>query len=201
VLNPWNIDGLAEMEKETGKKVNTILQLRLHPSIIALKQKIASGPKDKVYDIELKYITSRGRWYPFSWKGDESKSGGIATNIGIHFFDMLLWIFGGLKGLEVISLAPDHAAGSLLLENARVKWSLSINYDHLPEEVKATGKRTFRSLTMEGNEIEFSEGFTDLHTRSYEGIIRGEGFGLEDARPSIELVHRIRADFGSAGPK
>ena len=201
VLNPWNIDGLAEMEKETGKKINTILQLRLHPSIIALKQKIASGPKDKVYDIELKYITSRGRWYPFSWKGDESKSGGIATNIGIHFFDMLLWIFGGLKGLEVISLAPDHAAGRLLLENARVKWSLSINYDHLPEEVKATGKRTFRSLTMEGNEIEFSEGFTDLHTRSYEGIIRGEGFGLEDARPSIELVHRIRADFGSAGPK
>lgn len=192
VLNPWNVDALEEIERETGCKVNTILQLRLHPSIIALKKEIESGPKDKVYDIGLRYITSRGRWYQFSWKGDESKSGGIATNIGIHFFDMLLWVFGGLKDMTVTALAPDHAAGTLQLDRARVTWSLSINYDHLPEEVKSHGKRTFRSLTLEGKEIEFSDGFTDLHTRSYEEILRGNGFGLQDALPSIELVSRIR---------
>jgi UDP-N-acetyl-2-amino-2-deoxyglucuronate dehydrogenase len=193
VLNPWNIDALAEIEKETGKRINTILQLRLHPSIIELRKKIESGPKERVYDVDLKYITSRGRWYQFSWKGDESKSGGIATNIGIHFFDMLLWVFGELRELHVTSLTADHAAGTLILRNANVRWYLSINCDHLPKEVKAEGKRTFRSLTMGGDSIEFSDGFTDLHTRSYEGIIKGNGFGLDDARPSIELVHRIRS--------
>src|SRR5690606_12786068 len=155
VLNPWNIDALAEIEKETGRRVYTILQLRLHPSIIALKKEIEDGPKDKVYDVDLKYITSRGRWYQFSWKGDESKSGGIATNIGIHFFDMLLWIFGELKTMTLTSLAADHANGTLQLSRASVKWSLSINYGHLPEEVRSQGKRTFRSLRLEGKEIEF----------------------------------------------
>ena len=198
VLNPWNIDALAEIEKETGRRVYTILQLRLHPSIIALKKEIENGPKDKIYDIDLKYITSRGRWYQFSWKGDESKSGGIATNIGIHFFDMLLWVFGGLNDMTVTALAPDHGAGTLQLDRARVKWSLSINYDHLPEDVKSQGKRTFRSLTMEGSEIEFSDGFTDLHTRSYGEILDGKGFGLQDARSSIDLVHRIRSTAAKA---
>ena len=198
VLNPWNIDGLAEIEGETGRKVNTILQLRLHPSIIKLKEQIQAGRQDKVYDIDLKYITSRGRWYKYSWKGDEAKSGGIATNIGIHFFDMLLWIFGSVIDMKVTTLSPDHAEGTLLLEKARVSWLLSINYDHLPETVKAAGKRTYRSLTLEGNEVEFSDGFTDLHTKSYQEILEGRGFGLDDARPSIELVHRIRSYFGNA---
>lgn len=192
VLNPWNIDALGEIEAETGKKINTILQLRLHPSILALRKKIQEGPKNKVYDIDLKYITSRGRWYQFSWKGDESKSGGIATNIGIHFFDMLLWVFGSPREVHVTSLGADHAEGNLRLENARVSWFLSINQAHLPEAVKEKGMRTFRSLTMEGEAIEFSDGFTDLHTRSYHQIMEGGGFRLEDARPSIELVHRIR---------
>jgi UDP-N-acetyl-2-amino-2-deoxyglucuronate dehydrogenase len=198
VLKPWNVDALAELERETKRKVYTILQLRLHPSIVALREEIAKGPKDKVYDINLNYITSRGRWYHYSWKGDEAKSGGIATNIGIHFFDMLLWIFGGVKEMTVTDLAPDHASGTLRLEQANVTWNLSINYDHLPEAVKAQGKRTFRSLTMGGKEVEFSEGFTDLHTRSYEEILKGNGFGLNEARPSIELVHRIRESWSEA---
>lgn len=192
VLNPWNVDALAEIEKETGKKIYTILQLRLHPSIIALREKVLNGPKDKIYDVELKYITSRGHWYHISWKGDESKSGGIATNIGIHFFDMLLWIFGGVRSMRVNALESDRASGSLDLERANVKWELSINADHLPEEAKTKGKRTFRSLTMEGEEIEFSDGFTELHTKSYKEILRGNGFGIDLAKPSIELVHAIR---------
>lgn len=150
VLKPWNVDALAELERETKRNVYTILQLRLHPSIIALREEIANGPKNKVYDINLNYITSRGRWYHYSWKGDEAKSGGIATNIGIHFFDMLLWIFGDVKEMTVTDLAPDRASGTLRLEQANVTWNLSINYDHLPEAVKAGGKRTFRSLTMGG---------------------------------------------------
>lgn len=192
VLNPWNVDALDEIQKETGKKINTILQLRLHPSIIALREKVKNGPKDKVYDIDLRYITSRGHWYHISWKGEESKSGGIATNIGIHFFDMLLWVFGDVKNIAVAALEPDHAAGTLTLEHARINWFLSINYDHIPDAVKAKGKRTFRSLTMEGEEIEFSDGFTDLHIKSYTEILNGNGFTLEDARPSIQLVHEIR---------
>lgn len=192
VLNPWNVDALEEIQKETRRKVFTILQLRLHPSIIALREKVKNSPPEKVFDIDLRYITSRGHWYQISWKGDVSKSGGIATNIGIHFFDMLIWVFGSVKDVKVTSLESDFAEGFLQLEKANVKWFLSINYDHIPADVKAKGKRTYRSLTMEGNEIEFSEGFTDLHIKSYEEILKGNGFGLDEARPSIELVHQIR---------
>lgn len=194
VLNPWNVDALEEIEKETGKRINTILQLRLHPSIIALREKVKSSPADKIYDIDLRYITSRGHWYHISWKGEQAKSGGIATNIGIHFFDMLIWVFGKVKEVKTIKMEADHAEGFIQLEKARVKWFLSINYDHIPADVKAKGKRTFRTLTMGGEEIEFSEGFTELHIKSYQEILKGNGFGLEAARPSIELVHQIRTN-------
>lgn len=192
VLNPWNVEALAEIEKETGKKVYTILQLRLHPAIIKLREEVLSSDPNKIFDVDLTYITSRGKWYHHSWKGDESKSGGIATNIGIHFFDMLLWIFGDAKEIKVEKYEEDHASGFLQLNRARVHWSLSINEDHLPATVKAQGKRTFRSLQMDGREIEFSDGFTDLHTISYQEILKGNGFGLVEARPSIELAHQIR---------
>lgn len=192
VLNPWNIDALSHIEKETGKKVHNILQLRVHPSIIALKEKVQNGPKDKKYDIDLTYLTSRGHWYYTSWKGDVSKSGGIATNIGVHFYDMLTWIFGKVQENVVHVHTHDRAAGFLELENARVRWFLSINYDLIPESAKAQGKTTYRSITVEGDEIEFSGGFTDLHTKSYEEILKGNGFGLEEARTSIEIVHDIR---------
>ncbi len=192
VLNPWNVDALADIEKETGKRVYTILQLRLHPSIIALRNKVLNGPKDKVYDVDLNYITSRGNWYHISWKGETAKSGGIATNIGIHFFDMLIWIFGVVKKVEGTQLKQDSGSGFIELERARVKWHLSINYEHIPAEIRAKGKRTYRLLTMDGEEIEFSDGFTELHTKSYENILAGQGFGLNDAKPSIELAHIIR---------
>ncbi len=192
VLNPWNVDALTEIEKETGKRVYTILQLRLHPAIIALRNKILNGPADKIYDVDLTYITSRGHWYQVSWKGDGSKSGGVATNIGVHFFDMLLWIFGAVKKVTVNELTLDTASGFLELQRARVNWMLSIDANKLPASVQQSGKRTFRSLSMEGNEIEFSDGFTDLHTDSYRAILNGQGFGLEDAKASIELVHQIR---------
>lgn len=192
VLNPWNLDALAEIEKETSRNLYTILQLRLHPSIIALRKKVKNGPKDKIYDVDLTYITSRGNWYHSSWKGDTSKSGGVATNIGIHFFDMLIWIFGDVMKNEVKHLTNDTAAGYLELGQARVTWMLSIDYNQIPQAVKAAGKRTFRSLTMEGEQIEFSDGFTDLHTRSYEEILKGNGFGLTETRASIELVYSIR---------
>lgn len=192
VLNPWNIEALREIENETGKHVYSILQLRLHPSIIALKQKIENGPKDKVYDIDLTYITSRGHWYYTSWKGDQSKSGGIATNIGVHFFDMLTWIFGAKKESVVHVQTHDRASGYLELENARVRWFLSINSETLPSEVAEKGQRTFRSIQIEGEELEFSHGFTDLHTRSYEEVLAGNGFRIEEARNSIEIVHEVR---------
>lgn len=192
VLNPWNVDALQEIERETGQKIYTILQLRLHPAIIALREKILKGPSDKKYNVDLRYITSRGNWYHISWKGEQAKSGGIATNIGIHFFDMLIWIFGSVKRNEVIKHERDHAEGFLELERAHVKWFLSINYNHIPEEVKRSGKRTFRALEIEDEALEFSEGFTDLHTLSYQEILRGHGFGIADARPSIDVVHAIR---------
>lgn len=192
VLNPWNIDALVDIEKETGGKINNILQLRLHPSIIALKKKVEQGPADKIYDIDLSYLTSRGKWYHISWKGDYEKSGGIATNIGIHFYDMLIWVFGSVKENVTHLLEEDRAAGFLHLERARVRWFLSVNYDLIPEHIKAIGQRTYRSITVEGEEIEFSGGFTDLHTRSYEEILAGNGFGLQEAKPSIEIVHEIR---------
>lgn len=192
VLNPWNIDGLKEIEDETGKKIYNILQLRLHSSIIALKERIAKGPADKVYDIDLTYITSRGHWYFTSWKGDVQKSGGIATNIGVHFFDMLCWIFGNVKENIVHLHKADKAAGFLQLERARVRWFLSVDYKDIPDNIKAKGMRTYRSILMDKEEIEFSEGFTDLHTASYRHILEGKGFGLENARGSIETVFAIR---------
>lgn len=192
VLNPWNIDSLNEIEKETGKKVYTILQLRLHPSIIALREKVAASPKDKVFDVNLKYMTSRGKWYHRSWKGDVAKSGGIATNIGVHFFDMLGWVFGELKENTVYELNDDTASGRLCFEKANVEWFLSIDYDQIPEEIKQQGKRTFRTLNMEGEEIEFSDGFTELHTNSYKGILQGNGYGVLDTRKAIEIVSEIR---------
>ena len=192
VLNPWNIDALADIEKETGGKINNILQLRLHPSIIALKKKVEEGPADNIYDIELSYLTSRGKWYHMSWKGNHEKSGGIATNIGIHFYDMLTWIFGSVKENVTHLLKEDRAAGFLHLEKARVRGFLCVIYDLIPEHIKAIGQRTYRSIRVEGNDIEFSSGFTDLHTHSYEEILKGNGFGLQQAKPSIEIVHEIR---------
>ncbi len=192
VLNPWNLEGLQEEEAWSGKKVYTILQLRLHPSIIALKQQIASGDPTRVYDLDLTYITSRGKWYYASWKGDPSKSGGIATNIGIHFFDMLQWLFGPVQEMDMHVHTHDRAAGYLGFSRARVRWFLSIQEATLPPEVRARGGRTYRSLTMDGQEIEFSDGFTDLHTSSYADILAGRGFGLSDAAPAVALVHQIR---------
>lgn len=192
VLNPWNIDALKNIENETGKKIYNILQLRCHPSIIALKKKIDEGPKNKIYDIDLTYLTSRGHWYYSSWKGDIDKSGGISTNIGVHFYDMLSWIFGDLKQNIVHINDHDRSAGYLEFEKARVRWFLSINYDLIPDEIKKSGKRTYRSITIEGEELEFSDGFTDLHTVSYNEIINGNGYGLEEPRQAIEIVHKIR---------
>lgn len=192
VLNPWNLDALQKMEQESGKKVYNILQLRVHKSIIELKKKIESAPKDKIFDVDLTYLTSRGNWYYTSWKGDVSKSGGIATNIGVHFYDMLSFIFGNVKKNVVHVHTHDRAAGYLEFDRARVRWFLSINYDVLPDEIKANGQRTYRSITIEGEELEFSGGFTDLHTRVYEGIIEGNGYRLDDARQAIEIVHNIR---------
>ena len=192
VLNPWNIDGLTEMEKQTGQKIHTILQLRVHPSIIALREKIQSGPMDAKHEVDLTYVTSRGRWYLQSWKGDTRRSGGIATNIGVHFFDMLHFLFGDLQENVVHLNEPTRAAGYLEYERARCRWFLSLNVDDVPEKVSATGQRTYRSITVDGEEIEFSGGFTDLHTRSYEGILAGQGFGLEENRVAIETVAAIR---------
>jgi UDP-N-acetyl-2-amino-2-deoxyglucuronate dehydrogenase len=195
VLNPHNIDQLKIIEAETGQKVYNILQLRLHPSIIALKQRVETEIKkdpNKVYEIDLTYLTSRGKWYFVSWKGDESKSGGIASNIGVHFFDMLTWIFGDVKANRVNLKTPFANAGTFKLENANVRWFLSVNYDYIPDEIKAQGQRTYRSITVYGAEIEFSGGFTDLHTRSYEHILSGEGFGLDEAYGSIRTVSEIR---------
>nr|NQU92282.1 Gfo/Idh/MocA family oxidoreductase [Bacteroidota bacterium] len=192
VLNPWNVDALQEIEKESGKKIYTVLQLRHHPSIVALKKKIDEGPADKVYDIDLTYFTSRGRWYFISWKGNPEKSGGVATNIGVHFFDMLGWIFGKVKDLQVEVSQPDKVSGYLELEKARVNWRLSLDINDIPEEIRKTGQRTYRSIKVEGEDIEFSGGFTDLHTISYQKILAGEGYGLADAKNSIEIVHRIR---------
>ncbi|HUV00481.1 MAG TPA: Gfo/Idh/MocA family oxidoreductase [Bacteroidales bacterium] len=192
VLNPWNIDALQEIENETGHKIYTILQLRLHPKIIELREKILNGPEDKVYDVDLSYITSRGNWYFFSWKGDIQKSGGVATNIGIHFFDMLSWIFGETKQNIVHLSEPNKAAGYLELRRARIRWYLSLDYNDIPVHARENGLRTFRSVRVDGEEIEFSVGFTDLHTVSYKDILSGNGFGLRDARESVVTAYTIR---------
>jgi UDP-N-acetyl-2-amino-2-deoxyglucuronate dehydrogenase len=195
VLNPVDIDELKILEEKTGRRVYNILQLRLHESIIALKKKVATELRNnphKVYEIDLTYLTSRGKWYFESWKGKEEKSGGLASNIGVHFYDMLTWIFGGVEENVVHLKTSDASAGSFKLKHANVRWFLSVNYDYIPEEIKATGQRTFRSITVDGEEIEFSGGFTDLHTRSYEEILAGRGFGLDEAYGSIRTVADIR---------
>ena len=192
VLNPWNIDALEELEKETGNHVYNILQLRLHPSIIALKEKVNAAPKDKIFEFDLTYITSRGTWYYTSWKGNTEKSGGIATNIGVHFYDMLQWVFGPVKENIVHIHTHDRAAGYFEFEKAKVRWFLSINAETLPEDVRSKGKRTYRSINIEGEELEFSDGFTDLHTLSYRDILNGGGFRIGEARAAIEIVHNIR---------
>tara|TARA_Y100000385_G_C13092390_1_gene639464 strand:- start:1337 stop:2284 length:948 start_codon:yes stop_codon:yes gene_type:complete len=192
VLNPWNIDALQEIERDYDKKIYNILQLRLHKSIIALKEKVDNADSNKIFDVDLAYFTSRGKWYHVSWKGDVAKSGGIATNIGVHFFDMLSWIFGEIKKSTVHRLEGDIAAGYLELERARVRWILSVNYDYIPQVAIDKGMRTYRSITVENEEIEFSSGFTDLHTHSYQHILDGHGFGIEEVKNCIETVYDIR---------
>ncbi|MCX7954836.1 MAG: Gfo/Idh/MocA family oxidoreductase [Bacteroidales bacterium] len=191
VLNPWNIEALCKVEEETGNRVYTILQLRLHPEIINLKKFVENNPQ-KNFNIILTYITSRGKWYHFSWKGDVQKSGGIITNIGIHFFDILLWIFGECSTCKVFLHNNYKASGYLQLKRAEVKWFLSVDYNDIPDEIKKEGKRTYRALIIDGKEFNFSEGFTDLHTVSYYKILNNEGFGLLDAYPSIELTYKLR---------
>ncbi len=192
VLNPWNLEALKALEAETGRKIYNILQLRVHPAIIALKEKIASLPPDQKLDVDLTYITSRGKWYYVSWKGDSEKSGGVATNIGIHFFDMLMWIFGEVKFLQVHHKDERKIGGYLELARANVRWFLSLDLADVPVEARAAGKTTYRSLTIDNEEFEFSDGFTDLHTVVYRDILDGGGFGLEDARASINLAYQIR---------
>lgn len=192
LLNPWNLKGLEDIEKETGKKIYNVLQLRQHPSIKALKEKYDALPDDKVHDIQLTYITSRGKWYFYSWKGDIKKSGGVVTNIGIHFFDMLSWIFGKVESSTVHVDEENKAAGLLHLKKANVKWYLSLDKNDLPKKAKAANQSTFRSITVDDKEIEFSGGFTDLHTISYQNILGGGGYGIKDASNSIEIAHMIR---------
>jgi UDP-N-acetyl-2-amino-2-deoxyglucuronate dehydrogenase len=193
VLNPWNIDGLKEIERDSGRRISTILQLRLHPAIIALREKVnANIHSHEKHDVDLTYITSRGNWYLQSWKGDDKKSGGIATNIGVHFFDMLHFIYGKLQDNIVHLNTPTKAAGYLEYEHARVRWFLSLDIDDVPATERALGKRTYRTLTSNGESIEFSDGFTDLHTRSYEEILAGRGFDLECNRVAVETVAQIR---------
>ncbi|MBN1845499.1 MAG: Gfo/Idh/MocA family oxidoreductase [Sedimentisphaerales bacterium] len=192
VLNPWNVSALLETQKETERKIYSILQVRLHPAIQALKQRIEQGPADRTYEIDLTYITSRGHWYMVSWKGDPSKSGGIATNIGVHFFDMLAWIFGPVQGNVVHVSEPRRAAGFLALQRARVRWFLSLDYHDLPFAPEPGRPMTYRSIRVDGEEIEFSGGFTDLHTESYRQILAGRGFGPEQVIQSIEIVSTIR---------
>ena len=192
VLNPWNVDALAEIEKETGKNVYNILQLRLHPSVIELKKRVALSDKTKKHDVELTYITSRGGWYHISWKGNAEKSGGIATNIGVHFYDMLSWVFGDVQESKVFLNQNDKASGYLEFEKARVKWFLSVDVNDIPSKAMSSGTRTFRSISVDNEEFEFSGGFTDLHSESYSKILAGLGFKLTEAKNAINIVHNIR---------
>jgi len=200
VINPWNLETLQELEAETGRRIYNILQLRVHPALLALREKLqreSGGPR---HDVVLTYITARGSWYHNSWKGTEDKSGGVATNIGIHFFDLLLWLFGAMESATVHHRDPRRLGGMLELERATVRWFLSVEAADLPFPLERGGKSTFRSIAVDGDEIEFTEGFTDLHTRVYEEILAGRGFGIDDARPSIELAHKLRtAEVATAG--
>ena len=192
VLNPWNVAALRELEADTGQRVWTILQLRVHPALIALREKIQQERRQDKYELQLTYLTSRGQWYLRSWKGDDEKSGGLATNIGVHFFDMLTWLFGEVERNEVHISTPTTCAGYLELEQARVSWFLSIDINHIPTEIQAKGQRTYRSIRLDGEKIEFSRGFTDLHTLVYQQTLAGQGFGLEEAKTAIQIVHDIR---------
>jgi UDP-N-acetyl-2-amino-2-deoxyglucuronate dehydrogenase len=192
VINPWNLDALQELERETGRRVNTVLQLRLHPQLVALRDRIRQARESTMHEVSLTYITARGRWYDVSWKGSDERSGGVVTNIGIHFFDLLLWLFGAATGCEVHLHEPRRMAGYLELERARVRWFLSTEAADLPFTPQPGTRMTHRSITVDHAEVEFSDGFTDLHTRVYEEVLAGRGFGIDDSRPSIELSHRIR---------
>lgn len=192
VLNPWNVDALSEIERETGRRIYNILQLRVHPSILALRQKVLKSKSARKYEIDLTYVTSRGRWYFNSWKGNDEKSGGVATNIGVHFFDMLLWIFGSVRGYEVHIRDEKRMSGCLELEHANVRWFLSVDREDLPAAAVSSGKMTYRLLSVDGEPFEFSDGFTDLHTMVYRDILDGGGYGLDDARPAIDLVYGLR---------
>lgn len=194
VINPWNLDQLQELETEYGRRIWTILQLRTHPKLIALKERLESQRDRKRVEVVLSYVTRRGSWYHYSWKGDEARSGGVAMNIGIHFFDMLVWLFGAAQSTETHLVSADRMGGRLELEHASVKWFLSVNRDDLPQASVDANKPAYRSLTMDGEEFEFSEVFGDLHTAVYQETIEGRGFGVEDSRPAIELVYRIRKD-------
>jgi UDP-N-acetyl-2-amino-2-deoxyglucuronate dehydrogenase len=194
VINPWNLDALEELEHETGRRVYTVLQLRVHPALIALRDSLRAQPRERKAEVSLTYVTSRGSWYDISWKGSEQESGGVTANIGIHFFDLLMWLFGAVQSSEVHVREPRRAAGFVELENANVRWFLSLDNRDLPFPVVPGGPATFRSISVDGHEIEFTEGFNDLHTRVYERTLGGQGFGIADARPSIELVYRIRTD-------
>jgi len=191
VINPWNLDGLQELESETGNHIYTVLQLRLHPSLVAFRERLQGSPLQR-HSVQLAYLTARGRWYDVSWKGLEERSGGIVVNIGIHFFDLLVWLFGRVERADVHLREGKRAAGTLTLANADVQWYLSAEASDLPFTPAPGGKTTFRSITVDGEQLEFSEGFTDLHTRVYQEVLAGRGFGIEQARPSIELSHRIR---------
>ena len=191
VINPWNLEGLQELEHETGRRVYTVLQLRLHPALVAFRGRLKASPS-KRHTVQLSYLTARGPWYNVSWKGVDERSGGIVINIGIHFFDLLVWLFGPAERAEVHLREGKRAAGTLALANADVQWYLSAEVADLPFTPEPGGKTTFRSIVVDGEQLEFSEGFTDLHTRVYQEVLDGRGFGIEDARPSIELSHRIR---------
>jgi UDP-N-acetyl-2-amino-2-deoxyglucuronate dehydrogenase len=192
-INPWNLDALAELEQEFGRRVYTVLQLRLLPVLRELKEKLERDPARQRARLCLTYVTRRGPWYETSWKGDHSKSGGVAMNIGVHFFDLLLWLFGSCQRNEVHLKRPDKMAGFLELDWADVTWFLSVDRADLPPGYFESGKPAFRSLSMDGQEIEFSEGFTELHTSVYRDILAGGGYGLADARPSVDLVYALRS--------
>jgi UDP-N-acetyl-2-amino-2-deoxyglucuronate dehydrogenase len=191
VINPWNLDGLQELEQETGRRIYTVLHLRLHPALVAFRDELRKQPGTR-HKVQLSYLTARGRWYDVSWKGVEERSGGIVTNIGIHFFDLLVWLFGDVKESAVHLRELKRAGGTMTLENADVEWYLSADAADLPFEPQPGARTTFRAITVDGKQLEFSEGFTDLHTRVYQEVIDGRGFRIADARPSIELSHRIR---------
>jgi UDP-N-acetyl-2-amino-2-deoxyglucuronate dehydrogenase len=192
VLNPWNLDGLAEIERDTGRTVSTVLQLRLHPAIVQLRRRVQEEKKSTKHEVDLAYVTARGRWYLQSWKGDSKKSGGIGTNIGVHFFDMLHFVFGELQENRLHYRSDTRAAGYLEYANARVRWFLSVELNDVPQPQRDRGQRTYRSITVDGQEVEFSDGFTDLHARSYEEILAGRCFGLQENRVAVETVAHIR---------